>query len=257
MRKLAVLAAAMTTALGGGLASVAAAGPPATDANGNFSVLDVDVFPPRAANPLGVTIGFHLFSGNRLTGQRQPASQSVTLRFPGFHENGVFFPKCPLPTTAQQVGSARCSRASQVGRGTAEADARPGVSGFIPVNNVRVFNGSPRGGNPTLFFLGTATIGAQTVHTEIDFVARPAGGGFNLVLLPAPAGTPSGLFSLTRVDVTAGKTLVVRRGVGRLLVSLIVPPRTCPPAGWGFSVTNVFTTGASLTARDVQSCVRA
>ena len=52
----------------------------------------------------------------------------------------------PKTTTAQQVGSARCSRASQVGRGTAEADARPGVSGFIPVNNVRVFNGSPRGG---------------------------------------------------------------------------------------------------------------
>src|SRR2546421_9460844 len=126
MRRLAVLAAVLTTALGGGLASVAAAGPPATDANGNFSVLDVDVFPPRAANPLGVTIGFHLFSGNRLTGQRQPASQSVTLRFPGFHENGVFFPKCPLPTTAQQVGSPRCSRASQVGRGTAEAHARPG-----------------------------------------------------------------------------------------------------------------------------------
>src|SRR5436305_5723381 len=113
MRKLAVLAV-LTTVLGGGLASVAAAGPPATDANGNFSVLDVDVFPPRAANPLGVTIGFHLFSGNRLTGQRQPASQSVTLRFPGFHETAVFFPKRPLRTTPQRVGGARCSRARHV-----------------------------------------------------------------------------------------------------------------------------------------------
>jgi hypothetical protein len=255
MRKL--IALAVTTTAFGALPAVATAGPPATDANGNFNVLDVDVFPPRAGtvvHPQGVTLGYHFFAGNRLTGARQTAAQGTTIRLAGFRDNGRLFAKCPLPTTTQQVGADRCSSASQVGRGTAEADARPAVPTFIPVS-VRVFNGSLSGGNPTLIFLATSNIGGQVVRSEIDFVSRPAGGGFNLVLLPPPAGTPMGLFSLTRVDVTAGKTIRVRRGGVLVPVSLIEAPRRCPSRGWSFSQTTSYSAAPTLTATDVQSCV--
>jgi hypothetical protein len=252
MRRLAALM--VTAAAFGGLSSLAEAGPPATDPNGNFMVVDIDVFPPRAGQ--GVTIGYHFFGGNRLTGQRPPGVRDETIRFPGFRSNGRLFPKCPLPRTAQELGRNRCSNAARVGGGTGEADARPLVGGFIPIR-VSAFNGSLRNGNPTLIFLATATVGSQAVNAEIDFEVRRAGGGFNLVLLPAPPGAPTGLFSLTRADLTFGKTIRRRRGRRTILTSFIEAPLTCRPQGWLLSQTTAFTDGSpTLTARDVHPCVR-
>jgi hypothetical protein len=258
MRKLAAL---MVT--GTALASLTAgaeAGTPATDASGKFTVLDIEIFPPRAGTPArrqGVTIAYHFFAGNRLTGQRIPGNQGVTIRFPGFRNNARLFPKCPLPRNAQELGRNRCSNATRVGGGTVEGDARPQVATPIQAR-VSIFNGTLRNGNPTLILFATATVGGRPVTSETNYQARPAGGGFNLELLPAPSGAPAGLFSLTRVDITVGRTIRVRRAGRAVAVSLLESPLTCPPRGWALSQTNVFAGGGgTLTARDTQPCVPA
>jgi hypothetical protein len=257
MRTLAVLAA--TVAAFGGLEAVAEAGS-AADANGNFMVVDVELSPPRAGTPSrrqGVTLGYHFFTGNRLTGQRPPAVEAETIRLPGVRTNGRLFPKCPLPRTAQEIGRTRCSGFTRVGGGTGEVDVRPLVAGYIPIR-ISAFNGTLHNGDPSLIFLGTGIVGGQVMSAELDFVARAVGGGLNLVLLSPPPGSQTGVFSLTRADLTLGRAIAVRRGGRFGRVSLYESPLSCPHQGWRLSQTTIFSGGAgSLTATDVEPCVGA
>jgi hypothetical protein len=255
MRNLALLAA--TAAAFGGLEAVAEAGA-AADANGNFMVVDVELSPPRAGTrvrPQGVTLGYHFFAGNRLTGQRPPDVQAETIRLPGVRTNGRSFPKCPLPRTAQESGRTRCSGFTRVGGGTGEVDARPVGAGHIPIR-ISAFNGALHNGNPSLIFIGTGIVGGQALSAELDFEARAIGGGLNLELLSPPPGTQNDVFSLTRVDLTLGRTIAVRRGRRWARVSLYESPLSCPHQGWRFSQSTIFSGGAgSLTATDVEPCV--
>ena len=254
MRNLALLAA--TAAAFGGLEAVAEAGS-AADANGNFMVVDIALSPPRAGTRIhrqGVTLGYHFFAGNRLTGQRPPAVQAETIRLPGVRTNGRLFPRCRLPRTPQESGRTRCSGFTRVGGGTGEVDARPAVAGHIPIR-ISAFNGTLHNGNPSLIFIGTGIVGGQALSSELDFEARAVAGGLNLVLLPPPPGSQD-LFSLTRADLTLGRTIAVRRGERFGRVSLLESPLSCPQQGWRLSQTPIFSGGAgSLTATDVEPCV--
>lgn len=243
------------TALGG-LAQVVQAGPAATDANGDFMVVDFEVSPPRAGTPSrrqGVTLGYHFFAGNRLPGRRPSDPQSQTIRLPGFRINGRLLAECPLPRTARELGQPRCPAATRVGGGTGEADARPLIAAPFAIT-VRAFNGAPRNGHSTLIFIGTAKVSGQTLSAELDFEARP---GLNLTLLPAPPGTPRRLFTLSKADVSLGRIIRVRRGGQTVRRGFLESPLSCPARGWRLSQTSVFSGGATrLTATDVQPCVR-
>ena len=249
MRK-ALLAA---TVVAGFLAPAASAGPATVLPNGDFGVVDFDVSPPVAGAP-SMTIGYHAFFGNR-NGERAP-TQSTVIRLPrGTRSNGPFFRQCPLPTTTAEVGTARCPSASRIGGGTFEADARPTLP--EPVSGtIEAYNGTPNGDRPTVIFIAIAQVGGNTVRTELDLAFDDSGRAPALVEIPPPEGTPTGLYSLTRVDVTIGKTIRQRVRGRRVVTGLLEPPATCRRT-WLFEEEVVLANGrGTIVARDRVPCVR-
>jgi hypothetical protein len=248
MRKLVVLASAAVSAAG--LAAGAHAGPAATDSNGNVSVVDVELSPPVAstpARPVGATLTFHEFFGNR-NGAVLPRVTKTTIKLPpGTRTNARLFRTCDLPDTPEEVGKSRCINASRVGSGTVEVDARPALA--EPLGGKLVaYNGEPRGGKPIL--LANVVVGGNKVTGELDFATR----GSTLVSLPPPEGTPQGLFVITKVDAAIRATTIARRGGRRTQVSFVETPRVCRRGTWRSSSTQAFEGGGSLTAFDTAPC---
>ncbi len=82
-------------------------------------------------------------------GGLRPALTNTTLRFPkGAVVNARFFPKCD-PKQLETRGAKGCSSRSVIGRGKAQADARPIVSDLVNAV-ITLYNGKPRNGNPTI-----------------------------------------------------------------------------------------------------------
>ena len=235
------------------IAPAAHAGPATVHPNGDFGVVDFEVTPPVAGAP-SVTIGYHGFFGNR-NGERLP-TQSTTIRLPrGTRSNGPFFRQCRLPATAAELGTARCPRAARVGGGTFEADARPLVAEPV-TGTVEIYNGTPNADRPTLIFIAVAQVGGSESRSEVDFAFDESGRVPGLVELPPPQGAPTGVYTLTRVDITIGKTIRQRVGRRRVVTGLIVPPRTCRRA-WLFEEEVTLADGrGSIVARDRVPCVR-
>jgi hypothetical protein len=253
MRKLVTLGAA--TALAGALAAGAHAGPAATDPSGNVSVVDVALSPPiagSAARPVGATLTFHEFFGNR-NGAVLPRVTKTTIKLPpGTRSNARLFPNCDLPDQPDEVGKDRCTKASRIGSGTVEVDARPAL-GEPLAGKLAAYNGELRGGKPTLILLATVVVGGSEVGGELNFQMR----GSTLVSLPPPEGTPEGLFVITKVDAVIRATTVARRGGRRVRVSFIETPRVCRRGRWRSSSTQNFEGGGSLTAFDTAPCLSA
>ena len=251
MRK--VLLTAVVTVIGGAVAPAAQAGPTRVNPNGDFGVVDFDVAPPVAGAP-SMTVGYHAFFGNR-RGERLPSNTSTRIRLPrGTRSNGPLFPRCPLPQTPGEVGSDRCRAGARIGRGTFEADARPTLAD--PVNGtLTVFNGEQVAGTPTVIFLTMARVGGSTVRSELDFALRNPSGAPELVEIPLPEGTPTGLFSVSRVDATIGRTIRRRVGRRRVATGLFVPPKTCQRT-WRFEEIAELPDGrAPIIARDDVPCI--
>jgi hypothetical protein len=253
MFKLVALAAAAVSAVA--LVSIAQAGPAATDGDGNVSVLDVALSPPVASSrraPVGATLTFQEFFGNR-NGAQLPRITRTTVELPaGTRSNGRLFVKCDLPDEASEVGTKRCPRASRIGSGTVEADARPTIQEPLS-GELAAYNGELRNGNPTVILLADVNVRGSTVTGELDFEAD----GSTLRSLDPPAGTPQGLFTITKVDVAVRKTARIRRGGRRIRVDLIENPRTCRRGTWRSRSTQEFEGGGSIRALDTAPCVPA
>ena len=250
MRKVVTLGAA--TAVAAALAAGAHAGPASTDSNGNVSVLDVALSPPVAssrARPVGATLTFQEFFGNR-NGAVLPRVTKTTIRLPpGTRSNGRLFPKCDLPDKPDEVGKSRCTNASRIGSGTVEVDPRPALKEPL-AGKLAVYNGELRGGKPTLILLATVVVGGSKVRGELDFEMR----GSTLVSLTQPQGTPQGLFVITKVDAVIRAKIIARRGGRRVRVSVIETPRICRRGRWRSRSTQAFQGGGSLTAFDTAPC---
>jgi hypothetical protein len=250
VRRLVTLGAA--TALVAGLAGGAHAGPAATDSDGNVSIVDIALSPPVASSPtrpVGATLTFHEFFGNR-KGSLLPRVSKTTIRLPpGTRTNGRLFPKCDLPDNPDEVGRRRCTKRSRIGSGTLEVDARPTLEQPLG-GKLAAYNGELRDGRPTLILLATVVVGGSPVRGELDFQVR----GSTLVSLPLPAGTPQGLFVITKVNAAIRATTVVRRSGRRVRVNLIETPRICRRGTWRSSSTQAFEGGGSLTAFDTAAC---
>jgi hypothetical protein len=250
VRKLVTLGAA--TALAAALAAGAHAGPAATDPDGNVSIVDVALSPPVASSPtrpVGATLTFHEFFGNR-NGAVLPRISKTTIRLPpGTRTNGRFFPKCDLPDNPEEVGKERCRNPSRIGSGTVEVDARPTLQEPLG-GKLAAYNGELRGGRPTLILVATVVVGGGEVRGELDFEVR----GSTLVSLPPPEGTPQELFVITKVNAAMRATIIRRRSGRRLRVSFIETPRICRRGTWRSSSTQSFEGGGSLTALDTAPC---
>jgi hypothetical protein len=234
------------------IAPAASAGPVTVLPSGDFGVVDFGVAPPVAGAP-SMTLDYHAFFGNR-NGTRRPDDVTTKIRLPrGTRSNGPLLPQCPLPKTASDVGASRCAAGAKIGTGTFEADARPTVPD--PVNGtLTVYNGEQVAGTPTVIFLAEAQVGGTTVRSELDFSFKNSGGPAELESLPPPDGTPTGLFSLTRVDAKIGKTIRTRVKGRRVSTGVLVPPRTCRKT-WHFEEIAVMAGNGVITARDDVPCV--
>jgi hypothetical protein len=249
MRKF--LAAGAVCAVALGAAGTAQAGVEATDANGNFIVLDADYNPPATHSAAGMNID--LSFGNKRTGGPFPQTQTFDFAPPrGGVYNGKLFPKCALPTSPQDVGTDRCAKNTQVGTGGAVIDARNlGVQEPV-VAVLTVYNGALRQGKPTQVILAKATVGGQPIESEIDLVY--AGGRFS-AFNDVPGAQASG-YSYSSFNLTEAAVLKTKVKGRKVLVSLIGTPRSCPSKGWVFTFTHTDTNGNKIAAPDRQPCVK-
>jgi hypothetical protein len=249
----AVVAAALPAAAGAGSAT--------TNGFAEFSVFDVDVFPPvsstRSARQ-GVAVSFHSFYGSRnATPPRSVATVAIGLPR-GFRANGLQFPQCPLPTGAGDIDRpSRCPAAARVGTGTAEVDARgAGVATPIPAT-VTLFNGTARDGNPTLIAFAQGTGPFAGAITELDFEVRnPRTQPTFVSFDPVPDGSPPAPFATTKFDLTVPvKRITSGRGRRRTVTYLNEAPTTCRRA-WTFTLTLAYADGSRLASTDEAGCSR-
>jgi hypothetical protein len=248
MRKVLLIAGVLI----GCLAPAAQAGPATVLPSGDFGVVDFDVAPPVAGAP-SMTLDYHAFFGNR-NGTRRPDDVETRIRLPrGTRSNGPLLPKCPLPKTANEVGAARCPAGAKIGAGTFEADARPTVPNPVS-GTLQVYNGEQVAGTPTVIFLAEAQVGGSAVRSELDFSLKHSGGPAELETLPPPDGTPTGLFSLTRVDAKIGKTFRTRVKGRRVSTGVLVPPKTCRKS-WHFEEIAVMKGNGVIIAPDDVPCI--
>lgn len=255
MRKLIGFIAAIAALAGAGMAL---AGQGATNKSGQFIDLNVAVTPPisgTAKAPRGVGVSFDSFTGNRINGNTVGGGSGILVRFnKGFKENGLLFPSCKINSKALSV----CSKASQIGTGTAEAYTA-GTNGapptFIPAKLV-AYNGKPLSGKtPTLIFI--ALLGGKPT-VELDFTAKqqpsgPYGLAFKDIVFP---GSVASALGISKFSVKIPDRTVPHRVNGKTVrVHLIEAPTTCH-GSWQFSQTNTLGNGSTLTATDSQPCVK-
>jgi hypothetical protein len=239
-------------------AGIALAGQGATNSNGDFIDLNVAVTPPVAGTakvPQGVGVSFDSFTGNRINASDESTGTSIVVRFNrGFKLNSALFPACTINPT----GLSKCSKSTQIGTGTAEAEV-PGANGakptYVPAKLI-AYNGKPfKTKAPTIIF--TALLNGKPA-TELDFTAaqQPQGRyGLAFTEIQFPGGGVSS-FGISKFSVDLPDRTVTRKLHGRSLkVHLVEAPTTCD-GSWAFSQTNTFTTGPPLTATDSQPCAR-
>ena len=249
--KLLAFAAAAAALLG--LAATAQAGAPVRTPDGKgFVVLQFKVFPPRAG--AGVATEFDTFAGNDVDGQ-PPATndqtRTIAIRLArGSKVNSSAFATCTVANAQQN----RCSRASQVGTGTATADARPAIATPIQAR-VTAFNGKTTAGRPAVLLRAVANINGSQVPLVIVAQLGPAGSGFGPSFVVdngplTPGQNPA--YNIRQLHLNLPDKVV---RVRRRLVHFLVAPPTCR-GSWLYEQVNTSYGGARLIATDRVPCVR-
>lgn len=159
----------------------------------------------------GLTLRTVLTIGDTAGGLR-PALTNTTLRFPkGAVVNAKYFKRCN-PKNLETKGLKGCSKASQIGSGKAQADARPIVND--PVNaKITLFNGLPRNGNPTIIIYAFPDL-----SSPLAIVGELKRGGKNygyvldvdVPVIPTLPGQPNA--AVSTFDATTFDKKVKRRG---------------------------------------------
>jgi hypothetical protein len=150
---------------------------------------------------------------NDPSGAKLPALTNTTLRFPkGAVVNAKYFPRC-TPSKLESRGLKGCSRASVIGRGRAQGDARPIVADLVNAK-ITMFNGTPRNGNPTIIIYAVPDLSSPLVL--VGELKRSRGGRYGYVLsvdippIPTLPGQPNAGVSF--FDATTLDRTVRRRG---------------------------------------------
>jgi hypothetical protein len=247
MKKLIAAGAICAAALGA--VATAQAGPEAQDANGNFIVYDADFAPPATGKGVKVTTAtFDVSFGNKKTGAPFPQTEKLNLVMPkGTKYNGTKFPKCGVKAD----NTLDCGKDARVGKGTAVIDARAlGIQDPVKAD-VTAYNGPLRNKKATLILHAQATVNGQPLEAGIDFQWT----GKALELFYTDNTRIAYSFSSFHLDLGAyfkSKT----SGNPAVTTSLIQPPKTCTSKGWAFSLFHADAAGNTITAPDVQPCVR-
>jgi hypothetical protein len=243
------------------LPTVAFAGSKATSGDQTLQ-LSESVTPNKASTKTkarGVVVKIHVdYESLNTDAQIKENTKQVLLTAPTgmkFHPDRAKVCKLSdmLKTDANgtQAGPAACPAGSQVGSGTATADARPAVPQPVPAT-VTLYNGlddvnpdgTPRSpGVPALILYAKTNIGA-TATLPFDIL----GSKLELDYAP-PAPGQTQLFHLQKVDLT-----LPNRGGKHAYVT---NPRKCGPSRkWNFSMTISNFDGPSVTAGHQVRCRR-
>jgi hypothetical protein len=142
------------------------------------------------------------------SGAKLPALTNTTLRFPkGAAVNARYFKRCS-PAKLASRGPAGCPKASVVGRGRAQGDARPIVADLVDAK-ITMFNGTPRNGNPTIIIYAIPELSSPL--TIVGELKRQRSGPYGYVLsvdippIPTLPGQPNAgvsFFDATTIDRT-------------------------------------------------------
>jgi hypothetical protein len=255
MRRLIALAGVMSLVIAG----TALAGAPATDSNGDFVDLSVNITPPvggtaKAAHAVGIT--FDSFTGNRINANQTLSNNSLAAHFDqNFASNGLKFPACPINPT----GLSTCAANTRMGSGTAEGELLSSTGGpptYVSAT-LSAFNGKPfQAKNATMIII--ASVGGKPT-LELDFQVARAHGGLSFTEIqfpPSPGGTTGPTTYLTKFHlVVPAKTEKIKVHGKTETIGLLQAPTTCH-GSWTFSETLGFASQPPLTATDSEPCFK-
>jgi len=233
----------------------ALAGVPNQSANGYFTFLEMHISPPKAGNarhPQGVSLEYHLLSGNDLTGQfpeGRDMSRLIEIRLAkGMRVNYRAFPACNYGRLAR-IGPPACPGRSKVGVATALADFRPVIPNFFGVT-CSAFNGRDSHHAPALLAWCKTDFGASgTLTYDILHGTRTSGPRLRLDNGPTP---PSGLsIRYFSADLTISSAPITARGKR---VSFLDAPDSCH-GSWAFSQVTTDYKGRVAVVADRQPCI--
>ena len=249
--------------LAAALPAVAFAGTRATSGDQTLQ-LSASVSPNRASPPhgaRGVVLQLHVdYESLNADAQIKERTKAVIIQIPSgmkLHTDRAkvckFSAMSQTDANGQTMGPAACPAGSQVGAGTATADARPAVPQPLQAT-VQLYNGiddvntdgSPRSpGVPAIILYAKTNIGATSI-LPFDIL----GTKLQLDFAPAPDPTATQLYHLQKVDVR-----FPNRGGKRAYVTA---PRKCGPSRkWNFSQTVTNYDGPSVTAGHQVRCRKA
>ena len=250
MRKL--IPALVATAACVAAVPIAHAGQANIDANGNVLMLDAAFHQALTSGKSfkrPVTLELDTLFGNIYGNPTPTEGSDLTFGLPkGTGINASKFPACPIPPDDASAGDdSRCPSGSQIGSGTALVDGRKSGLGSGNPGTIKIFNGAPHNGNPTVIFMAKVTVGTTVIPAEIDLDVLK---GPKLVEFD-PQGRPRGnaAFDITSTHLKAGKTIKVK---GKQ-VGYFTAPATCKNT-WAFFITLTRDSGTQ-TAKDTAPCV--
>jgi hypothetical protein len=245
MRKLIIVAGlAATLALAAPAASLADTG-----TSGNLQLtLDVGVKPAKAGQSVSLRYKQRLTTKD---GSRpQFDVKRITITLPGgFRINTSAFPRCKV--SAVPATGVACPKDTEVGSGSATADARPALAdlisakvlGYAGIDDEDV-QGNPKTPRPALLVTADAIVGGVTVQSLFvgDIKAN------KLILDFAPgSGGAQGPYVIRTLK------LALRNLTGKGGVPLVQASTRCSGT-WTFKQTTAFSDGTSVTATDSVPC---
>jgi hypothetical protein len=189
-----------------------------------------------------------LLGATFVTSDGTPASpvRSMAIRFPHATVNDGHFPICSAARLTAE-GPNGCAAGSQIGTGTAVADARPLVPFAIPAK-LTVFNGPKVGKARHLSILVITQ--KLDITLVLDGVLRHAKGRYGYALsLPVPR-----LPTLTGSRDAGIASFQVKIKAFHNGISYLEAPRSCPSGGLPFDGTFGFADGQSKHNASAISC---
>ena len=230
----------------------ASAGTPHQTPNGDFSVLEMHISPPKAGtqrHPRGVSLAYHILKGNDLSGKSSSSPlHSEEIRLPkGMRFNLQVFPTCKYARLARS-GPPACPSRSKIGFGDEWIDFRPVIPTFFSAA-CSAFNGRDSHSAPALLVWCKTDFGASgTIVYDVLPPARTAGPRLRYEQGSPSTGITPDYFGSNFTFPQASVKVRGRR------VSLIDAPDNCH-GSWLFSQVETGFDGKSVTVTDRQPCI--
>jgi hypothetical protein len=235
----------------------------------NTVTLEVKALPNKASTkksikPIRLAINIGIAE---TTGAQPSPLRKVVIRFnKGGTFNGKQFPKCKR-SALEARGVRGCPKASIVGKGTAQASAKPIID--LVNAEVTILNGEPKGGVPTVLLYNVPDISSPIIvqGTVAKKSASACGDGgqcdytltFDVPDIPTlPNAPPASVLSVrtTTSNVFVRKRKRVRGRTRTVKIPYIGAPKECRGGKWHAESEVTFANGEKIKTPTSSSCRR-